>query len=118
MVRCEPAWSDLFARRPHQHRIPQHRSQAGREGVEVAFLLLVCLCRFLHLGLMWRMSKRRTRSRISFVTPHALTVSKSNSRFAQIIWRHLDIDLISHADADEIFAHLTRNVRQHFVAVG
>jgi hypothetical protein len=42
----------------------------------------------------------------------------SNARFAQVVGRHLHLDLVAHADADEVFAHLAGDVRQHFMAIG
>lgn len=42
----------------------------------------------------------------------------SDPRFAEIIGGHLDFDFIANADANEIFAHLTRNMSENFVAVG
>jgi hypothetical protein len=36
---------------------------------------------------------------------------------AQIIGRHLHVDTVANADADEILAHFTRNMGEYFVAV-
>src|SRR6185437_16658714 len=43
---------------------------------------------------------------------------KRNPRLAEVIRRHLHIHLVADADADEVLAHLARNVREHFVSVG
>ena len=53
----------------------------------------------------------------SLITFHS-TMSERNARFAQVVGRHLDIDLVTDADADEIFAHLARDMGQDFVAIG
>lgn len=41
-----------------------------------------------------------------------------DARLAQIVGRHLDVDAVAHADADEVLAHLSGDVGQDFVAVG
>ena len=41
-----------------------------------------------------------------------------NPRLAQIVRRHLDIDLVADTDADEVFAHLAGDVGQDLVTVG
>ena len=40
-----------------------------------------------------------------------------NPGLAQIIRRHLDVDLIAHADANKVLAHLPGDVCQDFVTV-
>ena len=40
-----------------------------------------------------------------------------NTRFAQIVGRHLHLNLVADTDADEVFAHLAGDVSQHFVSV-
>ena len=47
----------------------------------------------------------------------ALSLTKSYPGFAQIVRRHFDADLITDADADEVLAHFTRNVREHFMTI-
>lgn len=42
---------------------------------------------------------------------------KNNPRLAQIVGRHRHVHLIAHTDANEVFAHLSRNVREHFMAI-
>src|SRR5204863_8465587 len=51
-------------------------------------------------------------SHIPFALP------EGESCFAKIVRRHLDIDLISHADADKILAHFPGDVGQDFMPVG
>ena len=41
-----------------------------------------------------------------------------NARPVQVVGRHLDVDLVADADADEIFAHFAGDVSEHFMAVG
>ena len=55
--------------------------------------------------------------RQSPVTHHVSTLPKRNPRFFQVVGRHLNIDLVADADADEVFAHFARDVGQDFVAV-
>lgn len=43
---------------------------------------------------------------------------KSDSCLAEVIRRHLDIDLVTNADADEVLAHFAGDVREHLVTVG
>jgi hypothetical protein len=54
-------------------------------------------------------------------TPHEWPITsgmpEGNPPFAQIVGRHLHVDLVSDADADEILAHLAGNMGQHLVAV-
>ena len=45
-------------------------------------------------------------------------MAEDDARFAEVVRRHFDIDLVADADADEVFAHLAGDVSQHFVAVG
>jgi hypothetical protein len=45
-------------------------------------------------------------------------MSEGDASLAEIIGRHLDVDAIADADADEILAHFARNMGQHFVPVG
>ena len=53
-----------------------------------------------------------------FFQPDAvLRVPVGNARLVQIVLRHLDVDLIAHGDANEVFAHFAGDVREHFVAV-
>ncbi len=40
-----------------------------------------------------------------------------NARFAQVVRRHLDVDLVADADADEIFAHLAADMGQNFMPI-
>ena len=47
-----------------------------------------------------------------------LLVAVGDARLAQVVGRYLDSDFVPDADADEVFAHLARDVRQHFVTVG
>lgn len=42
---------------------------------------------------------------------------ESNPRLGKIVGRHLDIDFVADADADEVFAHFARDVRQDLVPV-
>ncbi len=49
---------------------------------------------------------------------HDLEFAISDPRFAQIVGRHLDFDLVANTDADEILSHLSGNVSQHLVTVG
>ena len=41
-----------------------------------------------------------------------------NARLAEVVGRHLDVDLVSDIDADEVFAHFAGDVSEDFVAVG
>src|SRR3954466_10649939 len=43
---------------------------------------------------------------------------EGDSRFAQVVRSDLDVDPVPDADADEVLAHLTRNVGEHLVTVG
>jgi len=45
-------------------------------------------------------------------------VPESDTRLAQVVRRHFDVDLVPHADADEVLAHLAGDMGEHFVAVG
>ena len=45
-------------------------------------------------------------------------MAKSNSRLAQIVGGHLDVDLVAHANPDEVFSHLARDMRENLVAIG
>src|SRR5208282_2389681 len=45
------------------------------------------------------------------------TVPVGDARLVQIVGRHLDVDLVADADADEIFPHLAGDVREHLVPV-
>ena len=47
-----------------------------------------------------------------------LLVAKIDARLGEIVRRHLEVDLVANADADEIFPHLAGNVGEDFVAVG
>lgn len=42
-------------------------------------------------------------------------MAESDPRLVQVVGRHLDIHLVAHADADEVLAHLARNVGQDLV---
>jgi hypothetical protein len=46
-----------------------------------------------------------TEHHASRFTHHLSTLPKRNPCFLQVVWGHLNIDLIAHADADEMFAH-------------
>ena len=43
---------------------------------------------------------------------------ESNASLSEIVRGHLDVDFIANADADEIFAHLARDMSEHFVTIG
>ena len=45
-------------------------------------------------------------------------MTEGDPGFAQIIGGHLDVDFGPHADADEVFAHFSGDMREHFVPVG
>ena len=40
-----------------------------------------------------------------------------DARLVQIVGGHLNVDLVADADADEIFAHLAGDMREHLMAV-
>lgn len=42
---------------------------------------------------------------------------ENNTRFAEVVGGHLDVDPVANADADEILAHLAGYVSQDFVAI-
>ena len=42
---------------------------------------------------------------------------EGNPRFGKIVGGHLDVNLIAHADADEVFAHLAGNMREDLMTV-
>ena len=48
----------------------------------------------------------------------SLRVPERDARRAQIVWGHLDIDLVADADPDEVFAHLARNVGKYLMPIG
>ena len=51
--------------------------------------------------------------------PHdASTVAVGDTGFAQIVRGDFHVDAIADADADEILAHLPRNMGEHFMAIG
>ena len=43
---------------------------------------------------------------------------ESNASLSEIVRGHFDVDLIANTNADEIFAHLARNMSKHFVTIG
>lgn len=45
-------------------------------------------------------------------------MAEGDARLPEIVGRHLHIHAITHADADEMLAHLARDVGQDFVTVG
>jgi len=47
-----------------------------------------------------------------------LTMTKGDAGLAQVVRRHLHVDLVADADADKIFAHLAGNMGQDLMAVG
>ena len=47
-----------------------------------------------------------------------LFLAKGDAGFAEVVGGHLDFDLVAHADADEVFAHLAGNMGEDFMAVG
>ena len=47
-----------------------------------------------------------------------LTMAESDPGFAKIVGGHLDVDLVANTDADEVFAHFTRDMRQDFMTIG
>src|SRR5271170_25187 len=46
------------------------------------------------------------------------SVPERDPRLAQIVRRHLDVDPVTDADANEVLAHLAGNMRKDFMAVG
>ena len=78
--------------------------------------------------IFWRFAKRiqgprgtRARATETVAIPPLqeprLTVAERNTGFAQIVGGHLDVDFVADTDADEVFAHFTGNVRQHFMPI-
>ncbi len=47
-----------------------------------------------------------------------IRVTEGDSRLAEVVRRHLDVNAIAHADADEMLAHFAGDVGEDFVAVG
>src|SRR5580704_14068859 len=47
-----------------------------------------------------------------------LTVPEGDAGLAEVVRGHLHIDLVAHADADEVFAHFSGDMREHLVTVG
>ena len=47
-----------------------------------------------------------------------LAMPVGDARPVQVVGRHLEVDLVADADADEIFAHFAGNMREHLMAVG
>jgi hypothetical protein len=47
-----------------------------------------------------------------------LAVPEGDAGLAQIVWRHFHVHLVSDTDADEVLAHLARDMRKDLVAVG
>ena len=45
-------------------------------------------------------------------------MAESNPGLAQIIGRHLDVDLVADADADKVFAHFAGDVSEDLMPVG
>jgi hypothetical protein len=45
-------------------------------------------------------------------------MTKRDSRFSEIVRRHLNTDSVANADPDEILAHFPGNVGQYFVGIG
>jgi hypothetical protein len=45
-------------------------------------------------------------------------VAVGDAGLVQVVLGHFDVDLVANGDADEIFAHLARDMREDFVAVG
>ena len=46
-----------------------------------------------------------------------LAMPVGDARPVQVVGRHLEVDLVADADADEIFAHFAGNMREHLMAV-
>ena len=44
-------------------------------------------------------------------------MSEGDARFAEIVRRHLHVDLVADADADEILPHLAGDMGKDFVTV-
>jgi len=52
-------------------------------------------------------------------TTHAVSdVPVGDARLVEVVGRHLDVDRVADVNADEVFAHLAGDVREHLVAVG
>ena len=50
--------------------------------------------------------------------PPSSAMPEGNSRLAEVVRGHLDVHLVAHADADEVFSHLTGDMGKHFMTVG
>lgn len=46
-----------------------------------------------------------------------IRVAEGDARLAEVVGRHLDVHAVTHADADEMLAHLAGNVGEDFVAI-
>ena len=60
---------------------------------------------------------RFTDGRTFIVAPFCLLVAVDDSPTFEIVGRELYQDLVAGKNADEVLAHLSRNVREHLVAV-
>src|SRR2546426_11140744 len=58
-----------------------------------------------------------TNFRTKFTTKFQHLLPIRNASFAQVVGSDLDVNAVAHADADEIFAHLARNMREDFVTI-
>lgn len=47
-----------------------------------------------------------------------LARAEGDAGLVQIVGGHFDLNLVADGDADEMFAHLAGDVREHFVTVG
>jgi len=43
---------------------------------------------------------------------------EGDASLAEVVRGHFDVDLVTDADADEIFPHLARNMSKYFVTIG
>jgi hypothetical protein len=80
--------------------------------------------KFLHSKGRWKKKKTSVKSfttkASSFLLLHSVPsgLSVGDSRLVQIVLGHFDVYLVADGNADEIFAHFARDVREDFVAVG
>ena len=45
-------------------------------------------------------------------------MAESDAGLAKVVGGHFDVDLVADADADEVFAHLSGDMGEDFVAIG
>ena len=57
-------------------------------------------------------------TRKSYIVNRKSGVAIRDARLVQVVLRHLDVDLVTDGDPDEILPHLPGNMRQHLVTVG